>query len=120
MKLLLALGTAALLTTACTASASVPGSGAAKSAKTVQVASGANAGSNVQGESDVNRVNPLIGKAGSHQVPPAKAAPLAPAAAPTPGGIKDRCNGIGNPSGAGNRAVPAAGKGPQLPACMPQ
>ncbi len=121
MKLLIALGTAAVLTAACTANASVSGSSAstAKTAKTVQVASGANAGSDVQGPSDVNRVNPLIGKAGTHQVPPSHAAPLAPAAAPSPGGIKDRCNGgIGNPPAAGNRGTPSAGKGPQLPACM--
>lgn len=124
MKLLITLGTAALLTAACTASASVSGSSSStvKTGNIVQVVSGANAGSDVQGEPDVNRVNPLIGKAGNHQAPPVHAAPVAPAAAPAPAVIQDRCNGgIGNPPAAGNRGAPTApGKRPQLPACMPE
>jgi hypothetical protein len=117
MKFLIALGATALLTAACTASASVSGSGSTvKTANTVHLGSGANSGSDVQGDLDVNRVNPLVGKAGSH---PVQAAPLVPAAAPASNAGQDRCSG-GSASGGSQTNAALAGKLHPLPGCLPQ
>lgn len=122
MKLLIALGTTALLTAACAASATVTGggAGAARSANTINVVSGANAGTDVQGDLDVSRVNPLLGKPGTHQLPPAQPQNvLAPKSVPPIGLGGSRCGGlIGDPP-VGSRGVGARGvKGPPLPACL--
>jgi hypothetical protein len=121
MKFLIALGATALLTAACTASASVPGSGGTvKTANSVHLAAGTNAGSDAPGDLDVNRVNPLIGKAGSHPVAPSQLAPVAPAAAPASNAAQDRCSGgPGNAQGPQTNAA-VTGKRPPLPACMPE
>ncbi|MDQ6883804.1 MAG: hypothetical protein M3077_06140 [Candidatus Dormibacteraeota bacterium] len=122
MKLVIALASAAVLTAACAASATVSGTGkdSAKSANTIQLASGANAGSGAAGPDDVNRVNPLVGKAGTHQVPPVQPQVVQPAPVPAFGTIQDRCTvGIGTQSGlAPQNGSP--GKHPPLPMCAPQ
>ena len=124
MKLLIALGSAAVMTAACAASATVSGSnvGAVQTVNTVHAGAAANSGSDVPGDLDVNRVNPLPGKTGGRPVIPVQPHVVATQAPAPPAGIpQDRCGGgIGNPQGSGNRNAPVtAGKHPQLPACNP-
>ncbi len=124
MKLLITLASAALLTAACAASANMSGSGAgsgaAKSANTIQLVSGANAGSGVAGPDDVNRVNPLVGKAGTHPVPPVQPQVVQPAPVPAFGTSQDRCTmGIGTQTGNAPQSG-SAGKHPPLPMCAAQ
>ena len=129
MKLLIAIGAAAVLTAACSASASVSGqsSGTVTGANTVQISSGANAGSDVQGQLDVNRVNPPSAKAGTRLIPgaqvtvPVVAGPAAPGQPSQNSGSFDRCGPAGFAgAGAGNRAIPGSPRRPPLPMCAPE
>jgi hypothetical protein len=82
-----------------------------------------NAGTSLQGNSDVNSVNLPPKKPGSSQVvAPRTNNPTTVVVAPTPafGTAQDRCGGGIGSSGGGNRAGATPAKGVQLPACMPQ
>ncbi len=115
----------ALLLAACGGGAALSNAKAkpATLAGSVQINSGANAGSDL-GRDDVNRVSPPVKKGGSGNQPaapirPQTAAPAAPAA-PTGGTSTDRCSSGFGGGTAGNRVAPGGGKHPPLPMCAPQ
>jgi len=122
MKLLIALGTAAILTSACAASATVSGSHPAtvKTGSTVKIGSGADAGSAVNASSDdVNHVNHP--EAGVRPIPPAESqAVIAQVPAPALGSGADRCSaGFGVGPG-GNATTTGQPKHRPLPLCPPE
>lgn len=116
----------ALLMAACGGAAAVTHAKAnpATLAGSVQLSSGANAGSDL-GSDDVNRVNPPVKKGTGNQpsapTQPQTAAPAAAPAAQNTGTPTDRCSSGGSGGGtAGNRLAPMGGKHPPLPMCAVQ
>ena len=114
----------ALLMAACGGGAALSSAKAkpATLAGSVQINSGANAGSDI-GRDDVNRANPTIEKGGSGSQPSAPTQPqtVNPAAAPASGTASDRCSGGSFAGGtSGNRIAPMGGKHPPLPMCAVQ